>query len=213
MDANNDSAEFVNRLKKGDTGGLADAFDFHRNRLQRMLMFRMDPRLRGRVDEDDILQEAFMNAEKRLQHYLNQRSMSLFVWIRLITEQTLIDVHRRHLGTKMRSAGREKSPGGGLRNSSSQTLSQQFLAGLTSPSQAAIREETAHQLHEALEQMSEIDREVLALRHFEELTNSEVAEILEITPKAASIRYVRALTRLKGVLAQLPGFSEISPNP
>lgn len=212
MDTTDESAEFLARLRKGDLTGLADAFDFHRKRLLRMLMFRMDPRLKGRVDEEDILQEAFMNAEKRLEHYLSQRDMSLFIWLRLLTEQTLIDVHRRHLGTKMRSAGREisRTP---RNHATSQSLSNQFLANLTSPSQAAMREETAGLLHEALEGMSEIDREVVALRHFEELTNSEVAEMLEITPKATSIRYVRALTRLKHVLAKLPGFSEMAAKP
>ncbi|MFO0946299.1 MAG: sigma-70 family RNA polymerase sigma factor [Planctomycetota bacterium] len=176
---------------------LAEQFDLHRERLAKIVAFRLDPRLRRRVDVEDVLQEAYLAAQKRVDHYLRERAGSPFVWLRLIVEQTLVDVHRQHLGAQMRDAGREVP----LRvranqDSLSESISH-LLAQSNSPSKAAMRAEAAQKIRDVLEQMNEVDREVLALRHFEELTNQEVAEVLGITPKNASIRYVRALKRLK----------------
>jgi RNA polymerase sigma-70 factor (ECF subfamily) len=127
----------------------------------------------------------------------------------LIVQQTLIDVQRRHLGAKKRDAYRERSiHGGQWSQNTSVSLVAKLLGTYTSPSQAAVRQERAAQLRDAIEQMDEMDREVLALRHFEELTNSEVAEVLGIQETTASNRYVRALRRLKVILDALPDFGE-----
>src|SRR5205823_10245002 len=121
--------------------------------------------------------------------------------------QRLVDLHRRHLGAEMRDAGREVSLyRGALPTASSASLAHQLLAGLTSPTQAAIREEMQVRLQEALNSMDPIDREVVVLRHFEELSNVETAQVLEIDTSAASKRYIRAIRRLKAVLDQIPGF-------
>ncbi len=197
------------RLKGGDQQALAELFSRHRERLWRMVRFRLDPRLHGRVDADDILQEGYLAAAGRVQHFQEDSSTSFFVWLRMILSQTLIDVHRRHLGVQMRDAGREISIHGHRSlQATSVSLAAQLLGQFTSPSGAAARAEVAQQLEQAVDTMNPIDREVLALRHFEELTNSEVAEVLEIQPKAASIRYVRAIGRLKEILSRLPGFAE-----
>ena len=197
------------RLRDNATAALAEAFSEYRERLLRTIRFRLDPILAGRVDPEDVLQEAWIAASERTQHFLENESLSLFVWLRLIVGQTLTDVQRRHLGAQMRDVYREASL---HRNVISRTTSLSLVARLvgsmTSPSGAAVRNETARQLREALDSMDELDREVLALRHFEELSNSEVAEVLEIQPKAASIRYVRALRRLKSILAAYPEFVE-----
>ncbi len=198
--------ELLARLKDGSDHVLADLFSHHRERLWRMVNFRLDRRLAGRVDADDVLQEAYLAAAQRIHHYLENPSQSFFVWLRLITKQTLVDVHRRHLGAKMRSVGREVSQRPGYPQATSVSLVAQLLGSMTSPSQAAVKAEMTRQLEVAIEGMDPIDREVLALRHFEELTNSEVAEWLDIKQKAASIRYVRAVARLKDILAQVPGF-------
>jgi RNA polymerase sigma-70 factor (ECF subfamily) len=198
--------ELVTRLLEGNEEVLAELFSQHRDRLWRMVNFRLDRRLAGRVDADDILQEAYLAASKRIRHYLENPSQSFFVWLRLITRQTLVDVHRRHLGAKMRSAGRETANRPRYPMATSISLVAQLLGSMTSPSQAAVKAEMTRQLEVAIEEMDPIDREVLALRHFEELTNSEVAEWLDIQQKAASIRYVRAVTRLKDILARVPGF-------
>jgi RNA polymerase sigma-70 factor (ECF subfamily) len=204
-----DSDTLLERLRTGDETSLAELFSRHRERLRRLVHFRLDPRLRGRVDADDLLQEAYLNAAQRVRHFLEKPSMSFFVWLRMIVDQTLVDAHRRHLAAHIRDAGREVHLGARARSHGTSTSMAFRIAGnLTSPSEAAIREETYRQLEEALESMDPTDREVLALRHFEELTNGEVAEVLGIQEKAASIRYVRALRRLKGILSRLPGFSE-----
>jgi len=205
--AADESDEVLGRLKEGDEQALAELFSRCRPRLWRMVQFRLDPRLSGRVDADDLLQEAYLDAARRIRHFRDDSTTSFFVWLRLIVSQTLADAHRRHLGAQMRDAGREISiHGHPSLQSTSISLAAYLLGDLTSPSRAAMRTEAAEQLERALESMDPIDREVLAMRHFEELTNSEVAEVLGIQQKAASIRYVRAVRRLKEILSQLPGF-------
>lgn len=193
---------------KDDESVLAGFFDEHRERLWRTVNFRLDRKLVGRVDPDDVLQEAYLAAAQRLHHFEGDTATSLFIWLRLIVNQTMVDVHRRHLGAQMRDADREISIDGRHYKNAATSMSITFhlLGQLTSPSQAAVRAELTQLVEEALEAMDPIDREVLALRHFEELSNSEVAAALDIQQKAASIRYVRAVKRLKSVLARVPGF-------
>lgn len=180
-------------LRAGDDALLASLFERYRERLARMVQFRLDPRLVGRIDAEDVLQESYLEAGKRLQAFRDDVKPFL-VWIRLITQQTMVDLHRKHLGAKMRNAGREiKAPASG-------TLSGFFVAHITSPSGAVMREEIRQKIEAALAAMDEIDREVLLLRHFEELSNKEAADVLGIQENAASNRYVRALGRLKGYL-------------
>ncbi len=203
------SGERLARVKLGDERALADLFSTHRDRLWRMVQARLDRRLRGRVDPDDILQEAYLDATRRIAHFAESGPMSFFLWLRLIVGQTLVNVHRRHLEAQMRDAGRDVSIArGGVPGASSVSLAGQLVAHLTSPSQAAIRAEMEAQLGQAIDSLDPIDREVLVLRHFDELTNSEVAEVLGLQQKAASIRYVRAIARLKAILARFPGFAE-----
>lgn len=183
-------------LRAGDDAVLGALFERYRERLQRMVHFRLDPRLVGRIDAEDVLQETFLEAGKRLQAFRDDDKPFL-VWIRLITQQTMIDLHRKHLGAKMRNAGREvKAPASG-------TLSGFFVAHVTSPSGAVMREELRQKIESALAAMDDIDREVLLLRHFEELSNRDAAAVLGIQENAASNRYVRALGRLKGYLGSL----------
>ncbi len=204
------SDDLLLRVKDGDEQAVAELFSQHRQRLWQMVRFRIDRRLAGRVDADDVLQEAYLEAAKRLRHFAGDSATSFFVWLRMIVMQTLIDVHRRHLGAQMRDAGREV-PIAGARYSQTTTVSlaAHLVGHLTSPSQAAMREEMYGRLEATIEGMDALDREVLALRHFEELTNSEVAEVLEITQDAASIRYVRAIRRLRDILSQVPGLLDM----
>lgn len=187
-------------LRTGGSEAVAELFSRYRDRLGRMVRFRMDSRLSGRVDPEDILQEAYLEVARRVQGYVDQPSVPLFVWLRQITWQILVDTHRRHLVAKARNINAEVNrmpPAAGL---TSVSLAARLVGGLTSPSQAILREERLVQVRSALEEMDEIDREVLALRHFEQLTNNEVADVLGIQKAAASNRYVRALARLKQIL-------------
>jgi RNA polymerase sigma-70 factor (ECF subfamily) len=198
----------IKRLERGDVQALAELFLQHRERLWRMVNFRMDRRLAGRVDPEDVLQEAYLAAAQRLAHCCTRSVASVFAWLRLVVQQTLVDVHRRHASVQMRDVEREMPVGGfSYSQTTSASLAAQLAGHITSPSRAAVRAELLDTVEQAMERMDPTDREVLALRHFEELTNAEVAEALGIQQKAASMRYVRALRRLKEILAQLPGLA------
>jgi RNA polymerase sigma-70 factor (ECF subfamily) len=197
--------ELIARLRSRGGEALAELFACHRDGLRRMVCWRLDPRLNGRLDPSDVLQEVYLDAARRLSDYLNRPGLPAALWLRLLTGRRLVELHREHLGARKRSAGQEMSldqPGWACANAGS--LASQLIGHMTSPSQAAVRAETAARLTIALEQMDEIDREVLVLRHFDELTNNEVAELLGLQKAAASNRYVRALKRLKEILAMMP---------
>jgi RNA polymerase sigma-70 factor (ECF subfamily) len=199
--------ELIARLQAGDEHAFSELIVVYRDKLKQMLQFRMDHRLRGRADSSDILQEVCIDAHQRIRHYLKRPELSFYIWLRQLTAQRLIDVHRRHLLAERRDVKQEISISQpvGVGGTSVQ-IAEQLVGQLTSPSQAVIREEMLAQLEKALNQMDPIDREVLALRHFEELGNGEVAEVLGIKVSTASNRYVRALSRLRTTLEALPGF-------
>jgi RNA polymerase sigma-70 factor (ECF subfamily) len=170
-----------------------------------MVHLRMDGRLRGRVDPSDVIQEACLEASQRLDEFLANPQISFFLWLRFLAGQQLALAHRRHLGIQARDVGREVSLYHGvLPEANSATLAAQLVGQLTSPSMAAMRIELQVKLQEALNSMEPIDREVLVLRHFDQLTNVETAEVLGIRPTAASNRYIRAIERLRDVLATSP---------
>jgi|SRR5262245_5095234 len=202
-----DEADLLRRAKGGDQQALAALFARYRDRLRRMIRLRLDRRMSGRIDASDVLQDAYLDVARRFPEYAAAPAVPFYLWLRALTGQRLIDLHRRHLGAQMRDAGQEVSLcHGALPAASSASLAQQLLAGLTSPTQAAIRAEMQVRLQEALNSMDPIDREVVVLRHFEELTNVEAAEVLHIEPSAASKRYIRAIRRLKAILDAVPGF-------
>lgn len=169
-------------------------------RLGRMVGFRLSRRLRGRVDVSDVLQEAFLTISRRADEYVKRPEVSFYVWSRQITFQVLLDVHRRHLSQKRDARQEIKLRRGPSFDDTSVSIVQALCGDVTSPSAAIIREEEIDQLREALESMDEIDREVLALRHFEHLNNTEVAETLGLSLTAASNRYIRAVGRLAEVM-------------
>jgi RNA polymerase sigma-70 factor (ECF subfamily) len=178
----------------------------HRERLRRMVALRLDRRLQGRIDASDVIQEAYLEASARLAEYLQQPTMPFFLWLRFLTSQKLLELHRHHLGAQARDAGREVSLyRGALPGASSADLAAQLLGHSTRPSEAAIRAEMKIRLQEALNSMEPLDREVLALRHFEHLNNAETAQTLGIQESAASKRYLRALKKLKEILTSMPG--------
>ncbi len=194
---------------RGDQQAANTLFARFHDRLLKMIRLRMDRRLNGRVDSEDILQEAYLDASQRLPDFAAHPPSSFFLWLRFLAAQKLIDAQRHHLGVDKRNAALEVSlyrkP---MPEATSASLAAQLLGRLTSPSLAAIRAETQLKVQEVLNAMDPIDREVLVLRHFEHLSNNEVAELLGISKAAASKRYVSALKRLKEVLAGLPGFED-----
>jgi RNA polymerase sigma-70 factor (ECF subfamily) len=202
-----DEAELLRRAMAGDEQALATLFDHYRERLRKMVGLRIDRRLGGRMDTSDVLQDAYLDVARRFSEYAAAPNVPFYIWLRSLTGQRLVDLHRRHLGAEMRDARREVSLyHGALPTASSAALAQHLLAGLTSPTQAAVREEMQLRLQDALNSMDPIDREVVVLRHFEELSNVEAAEVLGIETAAASKRYIRAIRRLKAILDAVPGF-------
>ena len=206
--ANHDSDDILDRLRADPDGVLVLEFERHRDRLHRMVRLRLDTRLQQRVDPEDVLQEAFLDARQRVGHYLHQPSVSFFIWMRSVVEQTLIVVHRRNLGAQMRDARRDVPLSRFAPATTSASMAGLLIGRLTSPSRAAMRGELIQQLHSALDELSDLDREILSLRHFEELSNAEAAEILSLEAKTASMRYFRALTRLRAILERFPGLLE-----
>jgi RNA polymerase sigma-70 factor, ECF subfamily len=201
-----DTDDLLRAIAAGDRSRWGELLTRHQARLKRMVALRLDQRIQGRIDASDVVQEACLEASLRLPEYLKQRPMPFFLWLRFLTGQKLHELHRRHLGVKMRDARREVSlyPGG-VPEATSAALAAQLLGHITQPSQAALRAEMQLQLQEALNRLEPLDREVLVLRHFEQLSNTEAARVLKIQEPAASKRYIRALRRLKEILGSLPG--------
>jgi RNA polymerase sigma-70 factor (ECF subfamily) len=202
-----DLSALLARLRQGEQQALADLFARYRAALWRMIDVRLDPRLGGRVSPSDVLQEAYIDALKSVEHFFAKPDMPFFLWLRWIAGQRLIEVHRQHLGAQIRDAGQEISLNyAGVPAASSACLAARLVGHLTSPSEALVKAERFAMLEDALARMDALDREVLTLRHFEEMSNTEAAAVLDIQPAAASKRYVRALRRLKDILTELPGF-------
>jgi RNA polymerase sigma-70 factor (ECF subfamily) len=198
--------ELLAAAGQGDDGALVLLIDRHRDRLERMVRVRMDRRLQGRVDPADVVREVLQAAPGKFPQYSADPRLPFFLWLRLEVGQKLVDVHRLHLGPQVRDAGQEVSlHRGALPQVTSLFLAEHLLGKWTTASQAAIRVELKLRVQEALNSMDPQDREVLILRHFEELSNAEAAHVLGIKPSAAVGRYVRALKRLKDVFQGMPG--------
>ena len=196
----------LRRASQGDRREWGALLERHRRRLRRMVAVRLDQRLQGRIDASDVIQEAYLEASTRLEDYLRQPTVPFFLWLRFLTGQKLAELHRHHLGAQMRDADREISLyRGALPETSSAALAARLLGHDTRPSEAAVRAERKIRLQEALNGMDPLDREVLALRHFEQLNNAETARTLGLHESAASKRYIRALKKLKDILTTPPG--------
>jgi RNA polymerase sigma-70 factor, ECF subfamily len=206
------SLRLARAASQGDDQAWEQLTDAYRTRLRQMVALRLDRRLQGRLDASDVIQEAYIDAARRLPEYAANPTMPFFLWLRFLTGQRLLEQHRRHLGAKARDAGREISLySGAFPETTTAHLAANFMGLLSTPSQAAVRIEQKLRLQEALNALEPLDREILALRHFEQLSNGEVADVLGIDKSAASKRYARALVRLKDALAAMPGGVEEPP--
>jgi RNA polymerase sigma-70 factor (ECF subfamily) len=208
----NDKADSsaTNRLLQQAAGGNGERLGVlltrHEARLRRMVAFRLDPRLQGRIDPEDVVQEVNLAASEHLAEYLRHPPMPFFLWLRGIAGNKLLELHRRHLGTPMRDARREVSLyRGPMPGATSAALAARLMGHDTRASEVAVRAEMKLCLQDALNVMDPTDREVLALRHVEQLTNAEAARELGVQERAAAKRYLRALKRLREALDGMPG--------
>ena len=205
--------ELAERVLAADVVALAELFEIDRPRLLRVVAARLDPRLRGRLDPGDVLQDAFLDLTKKLpdfaqgQEQAGDRSgMTPFVWMRLVVAERIIIAHRRNLLAEARDARREISRIPMADAASSVMLVNHIVARASSMGARVIREETSAALREAIDTMDPADREIITLRALEGLSNTEAAQVLGISDNGASSRYVRAMTRLKRAVAAIPGF-------
>ncbi len=191
--------EVVRRALAGDRRAFDELLESYRPRLRRMIELRISTELRARVDASDVIQETFLEASERLADYATQPKTSFFLWVRYLARQRLVSLYRHHVDVKARDARRELSiynrPGG-----SSAGIASRLVGNWTSPTKATERAEITRVVEEALEALDPIDREVLVLRHFEQLSNREIAAELDLDVSAASKRYIRAVGRLRTVI-------------
>jgi RNA polymerase sigma-70 factor (ECF subfamily) len=205
--SDDDADDLLRRAVAGDAAALDRLFALHRDRLRALVRLRLNRRLRGRIDPSDVIQDAYLEVCRTLPDYLRRPALPFYLWLRHVTGQQLIAAHRRHLGARMRDAGLEVSLNQGtLPEADSAALAARLVGTVTSASRAAARAEEQLLIQAALDGMESMDREVLALRHFEMLSNEETARVLGLSKSAASNRYVRALRRLREVLSAIPGF-------
>jgi len=198
--------EALARLRQGGQAALASEFMRQRARLRRMIEVRLDRRVASRVNPSDVLQEAFFEAARQLDEYLAHPPMPLFLWFRYLTGQRILAIHRQHLGMQEQTPRQEAAMHSvGRPEADSASLSMHLVDQLRSSRGMDIRQQLFTRLEQIIAQLEPLDREILALRHFEQLSNQEAAEELGISPAAASQRYIRALERLRDVLKTLPG--------
>jgi RNA polymerase sigma-70 factor (ECF subfamily) len=182
----------------GQAGAVDRLLARHRPYLSKLVGLRLDAQLRARVDPSDVVQEAQMEAARRLDAYLRRPAMPFRLWLRQITYDRLLMLHRRHVGAARRAAHREAV----LPDRSSVALARGLLASGSAPGERLARRELAGRVRKALDQLAEADRDLVLMRNFEELSNLEVAQLLQISPAAASQRYGRALLRLRNTLLE-----------
>ena len=199
-----DIQSLIDLAAAGDGAAMSKLFEHYREPLKKMVRVRLNRRLCGRVDESDVIQDAYLEAARRLNDYASGPRAPFFLWLRKITGQRLIDTHRRHLGAEARDARVEVAIQQKMAPmASSVMLAKALIGGLTSPTQAAVKAETRVAIQNALASMNDLDREILSLRHLEGLSNVEAAQELEIDTSTASKRYIRALQKLKKILDDL----------
>lgn len=194
------------QLLDGAEGGDDDArnqlMDRHRDTIRRIVQMRLDRKIQRRVDVSDVVQDVLIEANRRLEDYIKNPVLSFRVWLRQIARDRIIDAHRRHRQSAKRSVDREQAmaPPSGLDESTFDLASQLCDPELT-PAARATQAELARKVEASLADLNEQDCEIIVMRHYEKLTNQEVAQALELTEPAASMRYLRAIRRLKDMLA------------
>jgi RNA polymerase sigma-70 factor (ECF subfamily) len=202
-----DTESWLNGLRLGEPRALAALFEYYAPRLRNMVRLRMGPSLRHRLDVSDVLQEAYLDAARKVGGYVREPKVVFYVWLRGVVEERLMILQRRHLGAKCRAVTREMP----LPAESSALLARQLLARGSTPSQKLIKQELQRRVQQALSELDADDREVILLRHFEGMSNMEVAQALGIGQSGSTMRYGRALRRLKEILGAKFMSSEARP--
>ncbi|MFT5153868.1 MAG: RNA polymerase sigma-70 factor (ECF subfamily), partial [Planctomycetota bacterium] len=191
----------LDHAANGDLSPLGDLLETYRPRLRRTIATRMDPRLRCRIDPEDVLQESLVEVTRRVPSYLEKREMPFFLWVRFLTGQKLLQLNRTHFGAAARDIRcelpmeRQATP-----DATSFMVASALLDNGPTPSQVMMKKEERGELLRALDDMDAMDREVLVMRHFERLNTLEVSHVLGLTESGARRRYGRALRKLQAII-------------
>jgi RNA polymerase sigma-70 factor (ECF subfamily) len=196
-----DTEQLLRQAARGDQAARGELLERHRPRLRRMVELRLDRRLAARIDSSDVVQEAMAEAVQKLSGYLEERAVPFYPWLRQLAWERLVQLHRRHLQTRKRSVMREEQWTRTLPDESVMHLAERLLAPGSSPSARACREELRGRVRAALARLRDQDREVLVLRHLEQLTPREIAVVLQVSEAAVYMRHLRALERLRALLS------------
>jgi RNA polymerase sigma-70 factor (ECF subfamily) len=197
-----DTQDLLAAAGDGDAAAVERLLSRHRAAVQRMVQLRMDPVLARRVDASDVAQDVLVEAHRRLKQYLKNPQMPFHLWLRQMAKDRLIDAHRRHRVAARRSIDREQALDVRLpRDASTQNIAMQICDGQLTPAAAATWRELKRRFEDACRQLDPQDQEIVMMRHFEQLSNSEVATALDLSPQAASMRYLRAMRRLRELLS------------
>lgn len=192
MCVSSDTDQLLCRAADGDAAAQAELLDQHREQLKRMIAVRMDPRLAARLDPSDVVQETLMAATQRLPDYLLDRPVAFYPWLRRLAFERLVELHRHHFVAQKRSVVREATPPV-LPDQSSIALADQVIDSGTSPIRRLVRAELRDRIRRAIDTLSEKYREILILKHLEQLTTDETAEVLGVSASTIKTRYYRAL--------------------
>ncbi|MBL9125582.1 MAG: sigma-70 family RNA polymerase sigma factor [Planctomycetaceae bacterium] len=198
-----ESEQLLHRARAGDQAAIDVLFSRHRRALRRMVDLRLNRKLRGRIDPSDVVQDALVEASRRWSGYVLAPQLPVYLWLRTFTQQKLLEAHRFHLGTAKRDARLEVELGQGDLSVSSDSLAAIAIEDATSVSQVVAGQEQIQALEALIETLSPLDREILALRHFEQLGNAAAARLLDIDENTASKRFLRALQRLRQKMREL----------
>ncbi len=201
---NEKTQNLLNRRKDGDGTAWNVLLERHRSAVQRLVHMRLDNRIRQRVGVSDVVQNVMIEANRRIDRYLENPGIEFHLWLRQIAKDRIIDAHRRHRATAKRSVDREHRLQGRSVNQSTINLVQQLRDSDLTPAARATRREMAGRMEEALADLSEVDRDMIIMRHYEQLSNDEVSKALDLKPAAASMRYLRALRKLRSHLIPSP---------
>jgi RNA polymerase sigma-70 factor (ECF subfamily) len=199
------TAELLVNVREGEPRAVDALLDRHRDSLRRMIALRLDQRIMQRLDVSDVVQDVLIEANRRLIDYVNHPTIPFHLWIRQIAKDRIIDAHRRHRMSAKRSIDREQpvafSP---APDQSTIDLANQFRDGALTPAAAATQRELAQHIESAIQHLRDNDREIILMRHYEQLNNQEIAQALGLSEPAASMRYLRAIKRLREVIEGLP---------
>lgn len=195
-----DTQQLLAQAQSGDEGAVNHLLERHRESVRRLIDLRMDRVLKRRVDASDIVQDVMIEAHRRLETYLENPVMPFHLWLRQMAKDRLIDAHRRHRGAARRSIDREQPLVSAANSGSAIDLLGQLHDGGLTPAAEATWRELQKRFEQACEHLEPVDQEIVFMRHFEHLSNQEAAVSLELSPQAASMRYLRAMRRLRELL-------------